>query len=179
MALRLTISERMEDGIEIVAVLACDRVSNRANFVDDGIPNHSSSSPDSSSGVQMAGGRNPASRHTASIFPRTAAFAICVQFQVIKKYTLGFAIWGLPAVSSPYWYHARRSAATEWAVGKVTIPRLVGGPLGRAAFGASRLYFSGRVVKPLDPFSAATRAFPIGNTTATCWTPSRAATPLP
>ncbi len=63
----LACSEHTKDRVEIVVVLSRNSVPNRANFVDDWVSAHWSSSTRSSSGVQMTGGRNPAARHTASI----------------------------------------------------------------------------------------------------------------
>lgn len=47
----------------------------------------SSSSPASSSGVQMIGCSYPASRQTASMRPRKVALAMCLKFQVAKYST--------------------------------------------------------------------------------------------
>ena len=74
-------SECRDQGPEIVAVLGreCRPVS--PDFFDDGISPHAYVSM-SSSGVQMTGGLSPSARQARSILPRTAAFAICLQFHV-------------------------------------------------------------------------------------------------
>ena len=83
---RLARSEHAKNRVEIVVVLSRNGVPDRANFVDDWVSAHWSSSTRNSSGVQITGGRNPAARHTDSIFSRTAALAIWVQFQVTRKW---------------------------------------------------------------------------------------------
>ena len=84
----LFLLESLDDGLEIIAVFCCDLGSNRPHLFDDRVFGHGYGSI-SSSGVQMIGARRPALRHVSSILPRTAAFAICAQFQV-SKYSMRF-----------------------------------------------------------------------------------------
>src|SRR5262245_10732544 len=81
----LSIPECLENGGDVVVVLPRDLVANGPYLLDDRILNHVASWMASSSGVQITGGTTPAFRQTCSIFGRITAFAIWVQFHVIRK----------------------------------------------------------------------------------------------
>ena len=73
--------ERGDQSLEVVAVFGGKGFPVGPDFFDDGIAPHTYASK-SSSGVQMTGARSPSARQVSSIFPRTAAFAMCRQFHV-------------------------------------------------------------------------------------------------
>jgi hypothetical protein len=54
----------------------------------------------SSSGVQIIGGRRPAERQIASIVPRIAAFAMCLQFHVRRNSTSWAAVIAICSAST-------------------------------------------------------------------------------
>lgn len=64
-----------------MAALFCELRTDLMDFVDDWILFHESSSM-SSGGVQITGGENTEALQISSILPRSAALAMCRQFQV-------------------------------------------------------------------------------------------------
>jgi hypothetical protein len=84
----LVLTDRRRDSAGIKVVRFADVLSNPVQFVDDGVASfHCGLPAGSSSGVQMIGGVRPSERHMASIVPRIAAFAMCLQFHV-KRYSI-------------------------------------------------------------------------------------------
>jgi hypothetical protein len=76
------------DPADVEAVRPPDRLAQAMQFLDDRIAVPDGLLPDcSSSGVQIVGGTSPAERHTASMVPRSAAFARCLHFHVSRKST--------------------------------------------------------------------------------------------
>jgi len=81
-------TDRRRDSARIEVVRFADVLSNAVQLVDDGVTSfHCGLPAGSSSGVQMIGGVSPSERHMASIVPRIAAFAMCLQFHV-KRYSI-------------------------------------------------------------------------------------------
>jgi hypothetical protein len=78
--------EMVKDGGDIVVAYLRDFIASLANLFDNRVRNHGSSSHLSSSGVQITGGRNPSRLQTVSITSRTAAFVMCAQFHVNRKF---------------------------------------------------------------------------------------------
>jgi hypothetical protein len=82
------LTDRRRDSADIEVVRLADVLSNPVQLVDDGVASfHRGLPTGSSSGVQMIGGVRPSERHVASIVPRIAAFAMCLQFRV-KRYSI-------------------------------------------------------------------------------------------
>jgi hypothetical protein len=70
-------------GVEVVG--SADLLPELVEILDDGVSAlHDDGLAGSSSGVQMIGGASPSERQTASIVPRIAAFARCLQFHVSR-----------------------------------------------------------------------------------------------
>ena len=80
-ALGLFLLQRTDDLPHVVTVRFGQAIPNSSRLFDNRVTSHADHSI-SSSGVQMIGGSNPASRHVRSILSRIAAFAMCVQFHV-------------------------------------------------------------------------------------------------
>src|SRR5437879_4072006 len=80
-ALCLFLLESASDLPHVVAVRFGQAIPNSSSLFDNHVTGHDDHSI-SSSGVQMIGGSNPASRHVRSILSRIAAFAMCVPFHV-------------------------------------------------------------------------------------------------
>lgn len=71
------------DSLHIEIVRLADGFANSMQALNDGVPVFHFIFPDgSSSGVQMIGGAKPDARHVASMVPRIAALARCLQFHV-------------------------------------------------------------------------------------------------
>jgi hypothetical protein len=73
--------QRLNQRLEIAAMLGQHFFADAMYFLDDGVFAHGCSSR-SWVGVQMTGGSKPLSRHANSIFPRSVAFAKWRQFHV-------------------------------------------------------------------------------------------------
>jgi hypothetical protein len=73
-------------GVEVVG--SAYLLPKLVEILDDGVSAlHDDGLAGSSSGVQMIGGASPSERQTASIVPRIAAFARCLQFHVSRYVT--------------------------------------------------------------------------------------------
>ena len=79
------LTDRGRDSTDIEVVRLADVLSDPVQLVNDGVSAfHRELPAGSSSGVQIIGGVRPADRQIASIVPRMAAFAMCLQFHVNK-----------------------------------------------------------------------------------------------
>lgn len=77
----LLFPERRDEGLQVVTMLGCKCRAVSPDFFHDRISPHTYVSI-SSSGVQMIGALSASARQARSILPRTAAFAMCLQFHV-------------------------------------------------------------------------------------------------